>query len=64
MLHKPKRTIRQLDRYGLREMVSYTLVTANGDPYIYEETMEILDRERWLQAMSEEIHSLHKNDIW
>ena len=34
-LHKPKRTIRQPDRYGFEEMLSYALVTANGDPYTY-----------------------------
>ena len=45
-------------------MVSYTLVTANGDPYTYAEAMESPDRERWVQDMSEEMHSLHKNDTW
>ena len=63
MLHKPKRTIRQPDRYSFEEMVSYTLVIANGDPYTYVEAMESLDRERWVQAMSKEMHSLYKNDI-
>ena len=34
-LHKPKRTIRQPDRYGFEETLSYALVTANEDPYTY-----------------------------
>ena len=44
-------------------MLSYALVTANGDPYTYKEVMECQDRERWVQAMSEEMQSLHKNEI-
>ena len=61
-LYKPKRIIRQLDRYGFGEMVSYALVIANGDLYTYAEAMKSPDRERWVQAMSEEMYSLHKND--
>ena len=60
-LHKPKRTIRQPDRYGFEEMLSYVLVTVNGDPYTYQEAIESQDRERWVQAMSEEMQSLHQN---
>ena len=59
-LHKPKRTIRQPDRYGFKEMLSYVLVTVNGDPYTYQEAIEIQDREWWVQVMSEERQSLHK----
>ena len=64
MLHKPKRTIRQSDRYSFGEMVSYALVTVNGDPYTYAEAMKSLNKERWIQAMFEEMHLLHKNDTW
>ena len=45
-------------------MLSYALVTANGDPYTYQETIESQDRERWVQAMSEEMQSLHQNQTW
>ena len=44
--------------------MSYALVIANGDPYTYEEVMENQDRERWVQAMSEEMQSFHKNETW
>ena len=54
-LHKYKRTIWQSDRYGFEKMLSYTLVTVNGDPYTYQEAIESQDRERWVQAMSEEM---------
>ena len=39
-LHKPKRTIKQSDRYGFEETLSYALVTANGDLYLYLEAIE------------------------
>ena len=44
-LHKPKRTIRQPDRYGFKEMLSYALVIVNGDPYTYQEAIESQNRE-------------------
>ena len=44
--------------------MSYALMIVNGDPYTYEEAIECQDRERWVQAMSEEIQSLHKNETW
>ena len=45
-LHKPKKNVRQLERYGFEEIVSYAPVTVNGDPYTYEEAMESQDKER------------------
>ena len=39
-LHKSKRNIRQLERYGFEAMVSYALVIVNGDPYTYKEAMK------------------------
>ena len=64
VLHKPKRNVRQSERYGFKEMVSYILVTVNGDPYVYKKAMESQDRERWIQVMSEEMQSLYKNETW
>ena len=63
-LHKPKRTIRQPNRYGFEETLSYALVTVNGDPYTYQEAIESQDREWWIQTMSEEMQSLHQNQMW
>ena len=39
-------------------------MTVNGDPYTYQEAIESQDRERWVQTMSEEMQSLHKNQTW
>ena len=44
--------------------MSYALMTVNWDSYTYEEAMESQDRERWVQAMFEEIRSLYKNEMW
>ena len=55
VLHKLKRNVRQPERYSFKKTVSYILMTANGDPYTYENVMERQDRERWVQAMSEEM---------
>ena len=44
-----------------RDSVIYVIV--NEDPYTNEETMKSQDRERWIQAISEEIQSLYKNKI-
>ena len=46
VLHKPKRNVRQSKRYNFEETVSYTLMTANEDPYTYKEAIESQDRER------------------
>ena len=55
--------MRQPDRYGFEESVSYTLVTMTGDFYTYEKVVESHDRDRWIQMMSEKIQSLHENQI-
>ena len=60
----PKRNIKQPEQYVFEESVSYALVIMNGDPYTYEEAMESQDKERWVQAMLEEMQSLHKNKTW
>ena len=36
-------------------MLSYALMTANEDPYTYKKAIECQNRERWVQAMSEEM---------
>ena len=63
-LYKPQRTIRRSVRYDIDEMVSYALITINGDPDTFVEAMESLNRESWMQAMMEEMESLKKNRIW
>ena len=51
-------------RYGIDEIISYALITTNGDPEIFEEAMESLDWESWMQTMMEEMESLRKNRTW
>ena len=63
-LHKSQRSIRRLVRYGIDEVISYALITANGDPENYAEAMESEDHDSWMQAMMEEMESLEKNQTW
>ena len=44
-LYKPKCIVHKSIRYGIDKMISYALITANGDPETFEEVMESLDRE-------------------
>ncbi len=57
-LHKPKRNVRQPERYGFGETMSYALVAVNGDLKTYEEALARQDSDRWVQAMAEEMQSL------
>ena len=44
-LHKLQHTNRKSVRYGIDEVVSYALITANGDLEVFEEAMKSPDRE-------------------
>lgn len=62
-LHKPKWNMKQPKGMALVTL-SYILVVANGDLQIHEEAMASLERDRWVQAMIEEIQPLQKNQTW
>ena len=44
-LHKAQHTIRRPVRYGIDEVISYALITANGDLENYAEVMESEDHD-------------------
>ena len=54
VLQKPRRIIRQLERYGFGETMSYALVATNRGSKTYEEVVASLDSSRWVQAMARE----------
>ena len=56
-LHKSMRNVRQSERNGSKEIVSYTLVVVRGDPETYEEIKISQGKDRWVQGMSEELQS-------
>ena len=57
-LHKLRRIIRQSERYGFAVTMLYALVAASGGPATYQEVVTGQDRDRWVQAMVEEMQSL------
>ena len=48
-------------RYGFEDLVSYALITNNGDPTSFQEVVHSQEKARWMGAMEEEMQSLHKN---
>lgn len=63
-----RRTSRPPARYSDSEMIFYALTIAEQleleEPLTYKEAMEIKEKDKWLQAMNEEICSLLKNKTW
>ena len=45
-------------------MVSFALVTSDGDPFSFKEATNRKDNDKWLVAMLEEMESLQKNKTW
>jgi hypothetical protein len=45
-------------------MVSYALVISSGDPTTFQEAVNSQEKSKWMDAMAEEMESLHKNQTW
>ena len=63
-INRSRRTIKSPTRYGFEDLVSYALITSNGDPTTFQEAIHSQEKSRWMGAMVEEIQSLHKNQTW
>ncbi len=61
---RTKRIIKPPTRYGFEDLVSYALVTSSGDPVTFQEAISSQEKSKWMQAMVEEMESLHKNKTW
>ncbi|KAH9781363.1 Integrase catalytic domain-containing protein [Citrus sinensis] len=65
---REKRVIKPPKRYGIADMISYALAVAEEvigeEPVSYKQAMGSKIREKWLDAMNEEIISLKKNRTW
>ena len=60
---KPKRTIRKPTRF--EDMVACaTLVVANDIPSTYKGATQSSEKDKWRNAMNEEMQSLHQNGTW
>lgn len=55
-------------RYGYVDLIAYALMSAEDmpieEPASYSEAMKSEKCDRWLEAMKEEVNSLHKNQTW
>ena len=58
---RPKHNIRPLVRYGFEDLASYYLVINSGDPSTFQEAIDSSKRDKWMEAMVEEMESLNKN---
>ena len=61
---KPKHNIKPPVRYGFEDLVSYALSTTSGDPSTFQKAITSSEKDRWMEAMMEEMESLHKNKTW
>ncbi|KAH9679839.1 hypothetical protein KPL71_026297 [Citrus sinensis] len=65
---REKRVIKLPKRYGIADMISYALAVAEEvigeEPVSYKQAMGSKIKEKWLDAMNEEIISLKKNRTW
>uniref|UniRef100_A0A2N9I2A4 Reverse transcriptase Ty1/copia-type domain-containing protein n=1 Tax=Fagus sylvatica TaxID=28930 RepID=A0A2N9I2A4_FAGSY len=51
-------------RYGFDNLVSYALITSSEDPSTFQEAIDSSEKDKWMEAMVEEMESLSKNKTW
>ena len=61
---RPKRNIRSPVRYGFKDLASYCLVISSEDPSTFQEAIDSSKRDKWMEAMVEEMESLNKKKTW
>ena len=53
------------DRTNSEDEIRHAFIaTINKDPTIYSEAMESKDKNRWLEAINDEIKSMEENRVW
>ena len=62
MFRRSSRTIRAPDRYS--PSLHYLLLTDDGEPESFDESLQVDDSIKWEQAMDDEMRSLEKNNTW
>ncbi|KAE8668465.1 Flavonol synthase/flavanone 3-hydroxylase [Hibiscus syriacus] len=50
--------------YVIEGKIAYCLLTEDGEPLTYQETINSSDASLWMMTMQEEIKALHKNNTW
>ena len=60
----PKRNKRPSIMYGFEDLASYCLIISSRDPSIFQKAIDSSKRDKWKEAMVEEMESLNKNKTW
>lgn len=58
------RVSREPDRYLGFEANVVALNANDGDPVLYKDAIVDSDKDKWLDAMNQEIESMHSNSVW
>lgn len=68
MRDRARRISKPTQRYGYADLISHSLSTflekTESEPETYHEAMKNRDKEKWLQAIRDEMNSLKKNGTW
>jgi len=48
-------------KYGFKDFASYCLLISSGDPSAFQESIDSSEKDKWMEAMVEEMESLNKN---
>lgn len=63
-----RRQIKAPVRYGYVDLIAYALMSAEDmpieEPASYSEAIKSEKCDRWIEAMKEEVNSLHRNQTW
>ncbi|CAL2228538.1 unnamed protein product [Prunus armeniaca] len=62
---RPRRTIKPPQRFGWdKDAVHHSLNSSEEEPTTFQEAVENKERESWMEAMMQEMESLHQNSVW
>lgn len=59
-----KRTRKQPERYGYTNMCTTSSPGFSGDPITIQEALNSSDRDKWIEAMKDELQAFQENEAW
>lgn len=60
----PKRNRKPIDRYGFSNLCTEASPDVSRDPVTIQEALDSLDRDKWIEAMKDELQAFKENDAW
>jgi len=61
---RPRRVIKPPQLLGWEDEACYAVLASGDNPSSFQEAVESVERQEWMDAMSVEMESLHKNSAW